>query len=144
MHAYLKAKGHFFKGGELLQSVFVTTAGTKSADWFGEGTLVIGYVEEELFIGARLMQALSQGYKAETAAHLCLPGLNRLDNFWNSYLTVGRYAIDSKHEVPFVADHYILESKMLRTCRWCGARHQRVLTPRTVFDESGVPAEALD
>jgi hypothetical protein len=35
LHQYLKKHGHFYKDGGLLDAVFVATAGTKAADWFG-------------------------------------------------------------------------------------------------------------
>ncbi|MBC3871524.1 hypothetical protein [Undibacterium oligocarboniphilum] len=141
LHKYLKERGHFFKNGGLLEDVFIATPETKAAEWFGAGTLVLGYMDDVLFIGTRLMQALSQGDKAQRAAHPCGRGLERIVGFWDRYLEVGRCAIDPHHQEYFLADRFSMDGDT-RTCLWCGAKHQRVTTPRivTVFDESWISA----
>lgn len=58
---FLRAHGHFYQSGGLLQNVFVVLPNTKAAKWFGAGTLMIGYLDDGFFIGGRLMSALCNG-----------------------------------------------------------------------------------
>ena len=45
LHKYLKEKGHFFKDGGLLDGVYEVQSGTKAAEQFGAGTLLLGYLK---------------------------------------------------------------------------------------------------
>lgn len=134
---YLKANGHFFEDGGILEDLFVAVEGTEAAEFFGVGTLLIGYIDEACFIGSRIGAALSQGNKAPKHAYLCTEGLQRVDGFWDNYLKIGRCAIDPEHKIHFMGDRFSMNQDT-RTCLWCGATHERVLTPRTVFDETWV------
>lgn len=141
LHKYAKAHGHFFTDGGILQGVFMATDGTKAAEWFGAGTLVLGHMDDGFFMGARLMEVLCKGSKAQSAAHACASGFVPVVGFWDAYLSVGRCAIDPAHSESFLDDRYRMEGET-RICVWCGAKHERVMTPRTVFDESWLPLKS--
>ncbi|MYM92676.1 hypothetical protein [Duganella vulcania] len=139
LHSWMRAKAHFYKGGGVLQTVYRVKPDTKLAKEFGAGTLMIGFPEdptEKGFVGVRLMSVLCQGTKAGDYYYLGMaPMLEEVEGFWDQYLKVGRCAIDPEHKEGFMADRYSMDGDV-RTCRWCGAKHERVLTPRTVFDET--------
>lgn len=91
------------------------------------------------FVGVRLMAVLCQGGKAGSFYYLGMtPMLEEVKGFWDAYLKIGRCAIDPAHKEGFMGDRYSSEGDT-RTCLWCGAKHERVITPRTVFGESWNP-----
>lgn len=102
-----------------------------------EGTLWVGMLDLGDLIGQRLMHVLCNGAKTESAAWCGLKGLTEVGGFWKRYIEVGRCAIDPAHREFFVGGdtRYKIDGD-LRTCLWCGATHKRVLTPRTVMDET--------
>lgn len=142
LHRWMRAKAHFFQDGGVLQTVYRVKAGTSLARDIGADTLMLGYAEDQTengFIGVRLMSALCQGAKAQSFYHMGMaPMLEVVEGFWDQYLMVGRCAIDPAHKEGFMGDRYSVDGGM-RTCLWCGAKHERVITPRTVFDESWNP-----
>ena len=141
LHKWMRSRGHVFRDGGVLQSVYRIKPGTRLAESFGAGTLMIGYRTDDYagdtdFIGVRLMAVLCQGTKAGS---FCYAGasqeLDEVADFWDQYLKVGRCAIDPEHRRHFIGDRYGMHGDT-RICLWCGTKHQRVTTPRTVFDES--------
>lgn len=142
LHRWMRAKAHFYKGGGVLQAVYRVKPDTQLSRKIGVGTLMIGYAEdpdEQGFIGIRLMSVLCNGVKAGDFYYIGIaPMLEVVEGFWDQYLKVGRCAIDPDHLESFMADRYSMDSDT-RTCLWCGAKHERVMTPRTVFDESWNP-----
>ena len=142
LHRWMRAKGHFFKDGGVLQTVYRVLPDTRLAREIGAGTLMLGYAEdptEKGFVGIRLMAALCQGVKAGSFYHIGVaPMLEEVVGFWDAYLKVGRCAIDPAHKEGFMGDRYSMDGDT-RTCLWCGSKHERVMTPRTVFDESWNP-----
>lgn len=139
LYRYLKHNAHFYRDGGILDTAYAVQAGTRLAEFVGGGTLMIGYRYDGDFIGSRLMSALCKGIKAERFSYP--GGAVVIDGFWDRYLQVGRCAIDPDHEAHFIGDRYEIRGDE-RVCRWCGARHLRIVTPRTatVLDESWVSA----
>lgn len=65
-----------------------------------------------------------------------MDSLQLVDGFWIRYLEIGRCAIDADHAEQFSAgDRYTLDGDV-RTCLWCGAKHQWTIVPRVVHDET--------
>lgn len=143
LHSWMRAKAHFYKDGGVLETVYRVKPNTKLAQEYGAGTLMLGYPgdsgNDKGFCGIRLMAVLCQGPKAGSFYYLGMtPMLEEVEGFWDAYLKIGRCAIDPEHKEGFMGDRYSMDSDV-RTCRWCGTKHERVLTPRTVFDESWNP-----
>lgn len=143
LHSWMRAKAHFDKSGGVLQTVYRVKPDTSLAKEIGADTLMIGYPEsrdENGFIGIRLISALCQGAKAGSFYYIGMASmLEEVSGFWDQYLKVGRCAIDPSHKEHFQGNRYSMEGDS-RTCIWCGAKHERVMTPRTVFDESWAAA----
>ena len=140
LHKYLKEKGHFFKDGGLLDGVYEVQSGTKAAEQFGAGTLLLGYPDDGFFTGARLMSVLCSGRDAERYAYPCGSGLKFLEGFWHSYLKVGRCAIDPSHTGLFRASRF-REHESGRICLWCGHHQRKVIKPRVVQETTCVSTE---
>ena len=139
LHKYLKERGHFFKDGGLLDGVYEVLPDTKAAEQFGAGTLLLGYPDVGFFTGARLMAVLCNGREAARYAYPCGSGLKFLEGFWDSYLKVGRCAIDPDHQMHFMADRFSVHSDGDgRDCLWCGHQQRKVVTPRVVHDTTWV------
>lgn len=64
--------------------------------------------------------------------------LEVVDGFWDRYLEVGRCAIDPGHQEHFSGPERFSIQGNIRTCLWCGCVQHKVVTPRTVLDESWV------
>lgn len=139
LYRWMRTKAHFYKGGGVLQTVYRIKPDTSLANNFGAGTLMIGYPDspdECGFSGIRLMAALCNGAKAGSFYYIGIATmLEEVKGFWDAYLQVGRCAIDPTHKEGFMADRYKMDGDT-RTCLWCGVKHEQVMTPRTVFDES--------
>ena len=112
-------------------------SGTKAAEQFGAGTLLLGYPDDGFFTGARLMSVLCSGREAGRYAYPCGSGLKFLEGFWDSYLKVGRCAIDPSHTEHFRASRF-REHESGRECLWCGHQQRKVITPRVVHDTTWV------
>lgn len=144
LHAWMRSKAHFYREGGVAESVFRVKPDTQAAVQFGAGTLFIGYPMnghpgDTDFSGARLMQVLCNGTKAGRWCFAGIaPDLEEVEGVWGRYLHVGRCAIDPGHHEHFSGGERYRFEGALRTCLWCGATHTRVLTPRTVMDESWV------
>lgn len=138
LYAYLKKYGHFYRDGGILDCAYVAVKDTRLGEYVGAGTLMMGYLCDGDFIGTRLMSTLCNGAAAE---RFCYPGAvaTIVDGFWDRYLKIGRCAIDPEHVEHFIGDRFDVRGEE-RVCRWCSARQRRVVTPRTVIDESWVAA----
>ena len=137
LHKYLKEHGHFFRDGGLLDGVYEVQPGTKAASQFGAGTLLLGYPDDGFFTGARMMSVLCSGREAERCAYRCDSGLKFLEGFWDSYLKVGRCAIEPSHTEDFMQTRFH-ENETGRECLWCGHQQRKVVTPRIVHETSWV------
>lgn len=90
------------------------------------GTRWIGYLDEDFFIGARLMGVLCNGRREDSAAYP-RAGMGPMEEdvgFWDRYLAIGRCAIDPEHREHFInaVNRFIGVSKTVRCCNWCGQR----------------------
>lgn len=142
LYGWMRKHTHFYRDGGHAEFVYRVRERSRAAKDFGAGTLLIGrpyeaYEGDSDFSGIRLMAALCRGAKAD---RMCYPGitgsLQLVDEFRTRYLDVGRCAIDPDHAESFSAgDRFTLDGDV-RTCLWCGAKHQRVLVPRVVHDET--------
>lgn len=141
LHKWMRRHAHFFKDGGVMDTVFRVRPGSKLAESFGAGTLLIGQAYAQFkgdmdFSGVRLTAALCQGAEAGRYCYVgAMSSLEELKGFWDDYLKIGRCAIDTEYREHFMGDRFSMDGDT-RTCLWCGATHERVLTPRTVFDES--------
>lgn len=139
LHQWMRVKAHFYRDGGVLQTVYRVKSGTSLAKMKGEDTLMIGYPDgsdDKGFIGIELIAVLCQGAKAGSFYYIGIAGmLEEVFGFWDQYLSVGRCAIDPAHKEGFLGERFSLSGNT-RTCLWCGSKHERVLTPRTIFDES--------
>ncbi|MBP8275317.1 MAG: hypothetical protein KAX55_00290 [Propionivibrio sp.] len=138
LYRYLKRHGHFYRDGGVLDCAYRVKEGTRLAEFCGAGTVMLGFLDDGDFIGSRMMSVLCNGVGSE---RFCYPGSAVIiPGFWDQYLKVGRCAIDPEHKEHFVGVDRFDVSGERRVCRWCGAVQRRVVTPRTVFDESWVGA----
>jgi hypothetical protein len=67
----------------------------------------------------------------------CGSGLKFLEGFWDSYLKVGRCAIDPSHTEHFRASRF-REHESGRICLWCGHHQRKVIKPRVVQETTWV------
>jgi hypothetical protein len=142
LYQWMRQKAHFYRDGGHAEFVYRVLPGSRAEKAFGAGTLLIGrpynaYEGDTDFSGIRLIAALCQGAKAD---RVCYPGimdsLEPVEGFWTRYLQVGRCAVDPDHAEHFVSADRFSVSGDVRSCRWCGAKHQRTLVPRIVHDET--------
>ena len=93
----------------------------------GSGTLWIGMLDLGDLIGARLMNVLCCGAKAESFCYAGMRGLVEVADFWPRYTAVGRCAIDPAHKMHFVGDDTRWRTNgEHRECLWCGAHAQKL------------------
>ena len=93
----------------------------------GSGTLWIGMLDLGDLIGARLMNVLCCGAKAESFCYVGMRGLVEVADFWPRYTAVGRCAIDPAHKMHFVGDDTRWRTNgEHRECLWCGAHAQKL------------------
>ena len=92
------------------------------------GMLWIGMLDLGDLIGARLMNVLCYGTKAESFCYVGMRGLVEVTDFWPRYVADGRCAIDTEHRKSFVGDDTRwTQDGDTRACLWCGKARQ-VLT----------------
>jgi len=92
-----------------------------------DGTLWIGMLDLGDLVGARLMQVLCNGDKAETSYWVNLAPLREIPDFWERYIAVGRCAIDPEHKMYFVGDDARWRTNgEHRECLWCGRHSQKL------------------
>ena len=144
LYRWARERAHFYNDGGIAEGVWRVKPGTRAAEHFGSVSLFIGYAigayaGDTDFSGARLIAVLCQGKKEGRYCFAGLaPDLELVEGFWDRYTAVGRCAIDPDHQESFSGGERYRMDGETRTCLWCGAIHQRVLTPRTVMDESWV------
>lgn len=93
-----------------------------------DGSLWLGFPDEDFFIGARLISVLCGGARACTAAYVdVVKGLTEVEGFWNDYRRYGRCAVDPAHKMHFVGDdtRWTIKGDQ-RDCLWCGKASQRM------------------
>jgi hypothetical protein len=91
------------------------------------GALWIGMLDNGDLFGARLMQVLCNGTKAEHACWVGLGPLVEIADFWPRYTAVGRCAIDPAHKMHFVGDDARWRTNgEHRECLWCGKHSQKL------------------
>lgn len=100
-------------------------------------------IERASFGGLRLYSALCHGAKAyqEKACymHLIPSKMEHITEFWERYLDVGRCAIDHEHKQWFIGGEgrFVMDGDV-RTCTWCGLKHQRHIEVITTRKEEEV------
>lgn len=130
LFAWVARRG-YFRGAGIVTGIYRIKEG-ESYEGLPAGTLFIGYPVYENgiptnFLGGRLDAVLSQGSQELAWCFLGVARvLEEVPNFWNLYLAQGRCAIDVAHVMSFAGDdlRYSYEGDK-RTCRWCGATHER-------------------
>lgn len=145
LYRWMRENAHFYNDGGVAEAVYRVIPRTRTAESFGSETLLLGfpmnaYPGDADFLGVRLTEVLCQGGKGGRWCFAGMtPDLELVEGFWDQYLAIGRCAIDPGHQEYFVGggERYKIDGDA-RTCLWCGATHRRVLTPRTVIDESWV------
>jgi len=146
LYRWMRALAHFYADGGVAEAVYRVKPGTPAAEYLGSGSLMIGYPIDGYpgdtdFSGSRLLGVLCNGSEEHRACYGNIaPDLELVEGFWERYLAVGRCAIDPKHQENFLGgDRFNFKmSDDSRICLWCGETHHRVLTPRTVMDESWI------
>lgn len=144
LYRWMRTSAHFHVDGGVTEAVYRVKPGTPAARYLGAGSLMIGYPVEGYpgdtdFSGARLIGVLCNGSGERRACFGNLaPDLELVEGFWERYLVVGRCALDPNHLEHFLGGDRFRVTDDSRTCLWCGGTHQRVMTPRTVMDESWV------
>lgn len=142
LYRWMRRHAHFYQDGGVAEGVYLIKPGTPAAEAFGADVLMIGYPlhghpGDTDFSGVRMMDVLCNGGKAVRWCYSNMaPDLDRVEGFWDSYLGVGRCAIDPKHQEHFMGgDRYAMEGDV-RTCLWCGHQQRRIITQRDVYGES--------
>lgn len=92
------------------------------------GMLWIGMLDLGDLIGARLMNVLCYGTKAESCCWVSLRGLVEVADFWPRYVAEGRCAIDPEHKASFVGNdgRWTVDGDT-RACLWCGKARQALV-----------------
>ena len=89
------------------------------------GMLWIGMLDLGDLIGARLMNVLCYGTKAESFCYVGMRSLVEVSDFWPRYVADGRCAIDTEHRKSFVGDDTRwTQDGDTRACLWCGKAKQ--------------------
>jgi hypothetical protein len=142
LHRWMKAHGHAYTNGGVAQTVYRVIPNSRLSKDYGDGTLLIGcaynqYEGDTDFSGSLLKAVLCNGAKATSYCYAgAMRSLEVVSGFWDDYLKVGRCAIDPSHEDHYLGGDRYSVAGDIRTCLWCGEKHQKIMTPRTVFDES--------
>lgn len=142
LYRWMKRHSHFYRDGGTADSVYRVKAGSRSAEIFGEGRLLIGHplnghAMDTDFSGSRLLGALANGDRERRYCYTQIVGdLELVEGFWDRYLQVGRCAIDPEHSVYFSSssERFSVRGDH-RTCLWCGHHQTRHVTARIVHDE---------
>jgi hypothetical protein len=135
LYKYLKRHGHFYSAGGTIVGAYRIKPGSNLAETYGTGSLMLGSLDDGFLSGSLLMAVLCNGTTAPRFAYPVGSSVELFAGFWVAYLAKGRCAIDPDHEAPFLGDRFSLRGEH-RTCMWCGHKQRRILTPRTVFDET--------
>ena len=90
-----------------------------------DGMLYIGMMDDGDLIGARLMNVLCYGAKAESWCYTKTLDMVEVADFWPRYVAEGRCAIDPEHKRGFVGDDTRwTQDGDTRACLWCGKAQQ--------------------
>lgn len=90
-----------------------------------DGMLYIGMMDDGDLIGARLMNVLCYGTKAESWCYTKTLDMVEVADFWPRYMRDGRCAIDTEHKRHFVGDDTRwTQDGDTRACLWCGKAQQ--------------------
>jgi hypothetical protein len=90
-----------------------------------DGMLYIGMMDDGDLIGARLMNVLCYGAKAESWCYTKTLDMVEVADFWPRYMRDGRCAIDTEHKRYFVGDDTRwTQDGDTRACLWCGKAQQ--------------------
>jgi hypothetical protein len=90
-----------------------------------DGVMFIGMMDNGDLIGARLMNVLCYGTKAESYCYTKTGGMFEVADFWPRYMVDGRCAIDTEHRACFVGDDTRwTQDGDTRACLWCGKVQQ--------------------
>ena len=119
LYRWLKQRPHWSE-----VDVFQTTADTLILG--PKGTLIIGFVDVRDFWGNQLMHVLCEGVKAGSWCYLgAASHVEKIEGFWDRYITDGRCAIDPEHQVTFLNDDTRWQVRgNTRSCLWCGKATQ--------------------
>lgn len=129
LYQWLHRRGTGRNEGVVLDRVYRVRAGSKLADHYGAGALLIGspfeaYEGDTDVSAVRMMEVLCHGAAATT---VCLAGalgsLDEVPDFWASYQRIGRCAIDLEHKTSFVGSVRYTTTNGISTCLWCGRQH---------------------
>lgn len=144
LYRWMMRYGHEFSDGGVAETIYRVIPNSRLANEYGAGTLFIGcpYNQHEKdadFSGSQIMTVLCNGSKA---TRYCLAGAMRslevVENFWDLYLQIGRCAIDPDHNEHFLGNDRYSVSGDVRTCLWCGKKHQKIVVPKTTFEEDWI------
>jgi len=90
-----------------------------------DGVLWIGMLDLGDLIGARLVNVLCNGAKAESGCWVNMRDLVEVADFWPRYVADGRCAIDADHKMHFIGDDTRwTQDGDTRACLWCGKAQQ--------------------
>lgn len=94
------------------------------------GCLWVGILDGRELIGSKLIAVLCNGLKEKTAAWQGVDAVE-VEGFWESYMAIGRCAVDPEHSMYFVdeATRWSVVGES-RHCLWCKKASQ-VLTRQT-------------
>lgn len=131
LYKWMKRNAHFYQEGGTPATVWRIKPDAPIANKFGQNTLFLGFPSGEhatdtTFIGVKLMAALKDGGLKECWAYNHADQLEAIPNFWETYLQVGRCAIDPEHRTHF-SDQRFNQKGDHRTCIWCGQHQQRTV-----------------
>ncbi len=91
------------------------------------GRLWIGMIDNGDLFGAKLMNVLCCGSKADSACWVGLGELVEVVDFWQHYTKIGRCAIDPTHTVFFVGSNTRWRTNGdTRECLWCCNHSQKL------------------
>lgn len=128
LYRWLKAYGHAYDDGGLAETVYRVLPDTRLAKEFGSGALFIGCPYEQYegdtdFSGSLLISVLCNGSQAKRFCYAgAAPSLEPVGDFWESYLHIGRCAIDPGHKEHFYGSERYASDGVNCICLWCGHR----------------------
>lgn len=89
-----------------------------------DGTLWVGILDGRELIGSKLIGVLCSGVREGSAAWQGIDA-EEIHGFWERYMTDGRCAIDTAHNMYFINDEgrWKVDGDA-RSCQWCGKHNQ--------------------
>ncbi len=118
--------------------------GTVPMAFESAGDLYLGTGQDEGWHAlARIERILMFGSKAHCVAFPRSYGFTEVVNFWESYLLIGRCAIDKKHKTFFIGDETRWEvTGDTRRCLWCGNHTQHLQRWTETVEQSAWVSDA--